>query len=129
MAEIQHTPIWSPRKRMYVCFNDDEPFPCALANPEDFANAEKPYEDDVNQYAMSPIREEPMKLGTVVVYGKHASNGADEHPAIVTRVWGEGETPTVNIKVIPDGGDPFDVTSVTHWKSQSWGSNYYYREP
>jgi hypothetical protein len=118
MAEIPHEAVWSPRKGIEVCFNDDEPWPCRVEQSK-----------AMNSYAMSPIREEPMKLGTVVVYGKHASNGADEHPAIVTRVWGEGETPTVNIKVIPDGGDPFDVTSVTHWKSQSWGSSYYYREP
>ena len=90
-------------------------------------NEDVSYDNGCN--AMSPIREEPMKLGTIVVFGKRSSNGAEEHPAIVTRVWGDGETPTVNIKVIPDCGEPFDATSIQHWKSQGWGSGYYYREP
>lgn len=49
-----------------------------------------------------------------------------EHPAIVTRVWGSREpTPTINVKVLPDCGEPYDATSIQHWKSS--GSKYHYR--
>jgi hypothetical protein len=85
-------------------------------------------ESNPNECAMSPTREEPMKLGTTVIFGKRSSNGTDEHPAIVTRVWGDGETPTVNLTVWPDCGDSFFASSVQYWKSQEWGSGYYYRE-
>ena len=64
-----------------------------------------------------------MRIGTIVVYlagDDHIHNGTREHPAIVTRVSGDGPTPTVNAKVLPDCGEPFDATSVQHWKAYGW---------
>ena len=72
-----------------------------------------------------------MRVGTVVVFlapRDKASNGTQEHPAIVTRVWGNEEFPTVNMKVLPDCGEPFDATSVRHWKNGGWPVEYAYRE-
>jgi hypothetical protein len=47
-------------------------------------------------------------------------------------VWGDGPTPTVNIKVLPDCGEPFDATSVQHWASGGFPVDgkfaYRYRE-
>lgn len=40
----------------------------------------------------------------------HEFNGTQEHPAIVTRVWSED---CVNLTVFPDGGPPFNASSVT----------------
>lgn len=77
-------------------------------------------ERNINQ-ASTPMRSEPpMRVGTVVVFmagNDHTHNGTREHPAIVTRVWGDGARPTVNMKVLPDCGEPFDATSVVHWKN------------
>lgn len=64
-----------------------------------------------------------MRVGTVAVFlgaADQAHNGTREHPALVTRVWGPGPTPTVNLKVLPDCGEPFDATSVPHWKTCGW---------
>ena len=66
---------------------------------------------------------EELRVGTVVVYlagPDQESNGTREHPAIVTRVWGSGPRPTVNLKVFPDCGEPFDATSMQHWTSFGW---------
>lgn len=41
-------------------------------------------------------------------------NGAREHPAIVTRVWGSGDRPCVNLTVFPDFAAPYPVSSVLH---------------
>ena len=57
-----------------------------------------------------------MHIGdTVLVHDPlNVSNGTTEHPAIVTRVWGSGETPTINVKVFPDCGEVYDITSIQH---------------
>jgi hypothetical protein len=67
-----------------------------------------------------------MRVGTIVVFlagSDHVHNGSREHPAVVTRVWGEGPTPLVNLKVLPDCGEPFDATSVHHWTAEGWPPN------
>jgi len=62
--------------------------------------------------------------GTTVIFVGHMSNGINEHPAIVTRDWGDG---MVNLTVFPDYGSPFNQGSVyregdprcyggLHWK-------------
>lgn len=59
-----------------------------------------------------------MRIGRIVVFlaaEDHEHNGTREHPAVVTRVWGGGPTPIVNLKVLPDCGEPFDATSVPYW--------------
>lgn len=94
----------------------------------DFAVTEKSPENP-NACAMTPTRKGPtMKLGTAVIFGKHTSNGSDEQAAIVTRVWGDEPFPTVNLKVLPDFGEPFDAGSVVFWRNGPWQSEYYYRE-
>lgn len=62
---------------------------------------------------MSTDRRVP-RVGQVVVYHQRPielslGNGAFEHPAIVTRVWGPD---CVNLKVFPDCGTVVDQTSV-----------------
>lgn len=48
-------------------------------------------------------------LGRIVIYRGLESNGSNEHPAIVNRVW----TPEcVNLTVLPDCGTPTAKTSV-----------------
>lgn len=76
-----------------------------------------------------------MHVGSVVVFlagDDHVHNGTREHPAIVTRTWGEGAHPCVNLKVLPDCGEPFDATSVQHWQDRGWPTDgkfaYCYRE-
>lgn len=53
----------------------------------------------------------------VVVKGALTSNGTDEHPAIVNRVWGNGEPALgeavcINTTMFPDCGEKMAVTSV-----------------
>lgn len=57
-----------------------------------------------------------MKVGEAiqVVDPNVSSNGTNVHPALVTRVWGQGDTPTINAKVFPDCGTPYDATSIEH---------------
>lgn len=81
------------------------------------------------------LYEPPMTVGRIVVFlagDDHVHNGTREHPAIVTRVWGPGPLPTVNLKVLPDCGEPFDATSVQHWTAAGWPLDgkftYRYRE-
>jgi hypothetical protein len=48
-------------------------------------------------------------LGRIVLFRSHDSNGASEHPAMITRVWSDT---TVNLTVFPDNSLPFAITSV-----------------
>jgi len=71
-----------------------------------------------------------MQVGEIVIVCDKGRpfNGTYEHPAVVTRVWGSGEpTPTVNVKVLPDCGEPYDATSIQHWKNTAYGSKNHYR--
>ncbi len=56
--------------------------------------------------------------GRIVIFRQSASeapcNGSREHPAIVNRVWGDGETPCINLTVFPDCEAPHCRTSVQH---------------
>lgn len=50
----------------------------------------------------------------VIIHGIH-SNGTDDHPAIITYVWGREVDPTVwccNLTIFPDFGDPRPLTSI-----------------
>ncbi|MCJ2562704.1 MAG: hypothetical protein LN417_01270 [Candidatus Thermoplasmatota archaeon] len=51
------------------------------------------------------------RMGQTVVYVDRDNdyNGHHDQPAIITKVWSPG---CVNLKVLPDCGEPFDVTSV-----------------
>ena len=58
-----------------------------------------------------------IKVGTVVQFfgqSQQGSNGTRLHPAVVNRVWGDGEVPCLNLTVLPDCGEPFCATSVCH---------------
>lgn len=69
-----------------------------------------------------------MNVGDIVVFdAPKESNGTREQPAIVTRVWGSGGRPTVNLKVFPDCGDPSDATSVQHLSACPGQTAYRYR--
>jgi hypothetical protein len=56
------------------------------------------------------------KVGLIVHYIPNGraeeTNSAPYHPAVITRVWGTDENACVNLKVLPDCGQPFDRTSV-----------------
>lgn len=43
--------------------------------------------------------EQKPSLGRIVLFRSHESNGATEHPAIITRVWSDT---CVNLTVFPD---------------------------
>lgn len=58
--------------------------------------------------------------GVVVVNGRE-SHGTTTHPALVTRVWGKGAHPTINVKVFPDCGESYDSTSIQHWRKAPYG--------
>jgi hypothetical protein len=53
-------------------------------------------------------------IGRIVLFRTHASNGALEHPAIITRVWSDT---CVNLSVFPDFGEPQPRTSVNQNES------------
>lgn len=68
------------------------------------------------------------KLGQVIIFHqpnseKSLGNGATEHPAIITRVWGPD---CVNLKVLPDCGIVCDRTSVP--RAFHGGSSWGFRE-
>lgn len=52
----------------------------------------------------------------VIVRTAQKFNDTNEHPAVITRVWGTGDTREgkvcVNLTVLPDCGAPFSMTSV-----------------
>jgi hypothetical protein len=61
-------------------------------------------------------------VGRIVMYRvsepSAAFNGSETHPAIVTRVHGEGETPLVNLTVFPDLHAPLIRSSVKHSETE-----------
>ena len=48
-------------------------------------------------------------LGRIVIFHGLESNGINEHPAIINRVWSDT---TVNLTVFPDNNSPIVKTSV-----------------
>jgi hypothetical protein len=48
-------------------------------------------------------------LGRIVLFRSELSNGSQEHPAVVNRVWSDT---CVNLTVFPDCGQPISKTSV-----------------
>lgn len=62
-------------------------------------------------------------LGQIVIFASDKPvNSTFEHPAMVTRVWGEGDAPTVNLLVFFDAQGPEVRTSVQH-VSQAQGAS------
>ena len=56
-------------------------------------------------------------IGRIVIAKNVLSNGADEHPAIINRVWSDGDPAqgtvvAINVTVFPDCGAPLNQTSV-----------------
>lgn len=57
-------------------------------------------------------------IGRIVIANVQLDfNGTDVQPAIITRVWNgvdtaDGAPACVNLKVLPDVSEPFDMTSV-----------------
>lgn len=64
-------------------------------------------------------------LGRIVLFGNELSNGALEHPAIITRVWSDA---CVNLLVFPDCAPPVAKTSVP-LRPEGAESTYYWRWP
>ena len=68
-----------------------------------------------------------MKLAqTVIVTNSITSNGATEHPAIVTRVWNANQNPDgsigfVNAAVMPDFGGTFTQGSIYVYPDRDTG--------
>ncbi len=65
-------------------------------------------------------------IGRIVLFRGEKSNGANEHPAIVTRVWSDT---CVNLTVFLDNGAPFVVTSATQDEDVESGSLRAWRWP
>ena len=55
-------------------------------------------------------------IGRIVILKGHKSNGSDEHPAIITRVWNED---AVNLTAFPDFEAPKLLTSVAFRQSRA----------
>lgn len=53
-------------------------------------------------------------LGRIVLFRSLNSNGINEHPAVVTRIWSDT---CVNLHVFPDYGDSINKTSVNQNES------------
>lgn len=67
-----------------------------------------------------------LRVGTLVIF---VDPDGREEPAVVTRVWGSGPRPTVNIRILPDSGATYTATSVSHWHERGyWPPRYCYRE-
>jgi hypothetical protein len=63
---------------------------------------------------------------SVIFQGIH-SNGANEHPAVITRVWNDYQDTKdgpvlVNLTVFPDMGDPVNYSSVPLYESRQEAS-------
>lgn len=68
-----------------------------------------------------PAREVPdwcPRIGNTVIHKGYITNGADEHPAIITRVHGAGEGALVNVTVFPDMQSPKVYASIPVYTSR-----------
>lgn len=61
-------------------------------------------------------------LGRIVLFRSELSNGATEHPAIISRVWSDT---CVNLTVFPDCGVPVCKTSVVQNEDMQEGNQTY----
>lgn len=78
------------------------------------------------------------RIGSTVIHKGYITNGADEHPAMITRVHGVGEGALVNVTVFPDMQSPKVYASIPVYTSrkaareavvgQSRANGYAYRD-
>ncbi|WP_454731489.1 MULTISPECIES: Gp49 family protein [Cupriavidus] len=78
------------------------------------------------------------RIGNTVIHKGYITNGADEHPAMITRVHGVGEGALVNVTVFPDMQSPKVYASIPVYNSrkaareavvgQSRANGYAYRD-
>lgn len=64
-------------------------------------------------------------IGRIVIFGHLSSNGVNEHPAIINRVWSDE---CVNLTVFPDCGEIVSKTSVV-LRPEGTVAEYYWRWP
>ena len=81
--------------------------------------------DESDKPAYSEPKQKPS-VGRIVLFRKEPSNGATEHPAIITRVWSDI---CVNVTVFLDYGAPFNATSVNHEEDVNSATNPAWRWP
>jgi hypothetical protein len=64
----------------------------------------------------------PTLCRSVILLGIH-SNGSDRHPAVITRVWGNGDTAAgpvlVNLTIFPDNAPPTTRGSVQLYDTEA----------
>ncbi len=60
------------------------------------------------------MSEQKPSIGRIVLFRSLSSNGASEHPALITRAWSDT---CVNLTVFPDVGEPVLKTSVNQNES------------
>ena len=64
------------------------------------------------------MNEQKPSVGRIVLFRSEHSNGIDEHPAVINRVWSPD---CVNLTVFPDCGAPVCKTSVVQNESLTEG--------
>lgn len=57
-------------------------------------------------------------IGRIVIVKNLQSNGSDEHPAIISRVWSQEDGGLINATVFPDGGMPTFAGSIAFFSSR-----------
>ena len=70
--------------------------------------------------------EQKPSLGRIVLFRGQFSNSANEHPAIITRVWSDT---TVNLTVFLDASTAVVKTSVVLDEDMNSGAQYSWRWP
>lgn len=70
--------------------------------------------------------EQKPSIGRIVLFRGEKSNGVNEHPAIITRVWSDT---CVNLTVFLDNGAPIVPTSVNHEENLESSTNPAWRWP
>lgn len=122
----------------------DRLYQAAEAQPEQQEPPVAPAEDlalpantELTLPAGDPVDWRP-RIGTTVIHKGYITNGADEHPAMITRVHGVGEGALVNVTVFPDMQSPKVYASIPVYTSrkaareavvgQSRANGYAYRD-
>lgn len=73
------------------------------------------------------------RICRIVIVKNFESNGVDEHPAIITRVWSLGTGPMnsdcINVTILPDCGAPACKTSVYLFANRAQADQYLKSNP